>query len=94
MSTGLPAKPVKITMDVLGARGYPLASVKLSEATIADFNDLIKLAQVHDPAARLDDIVRGIWRHGTKSFRRSLHLHKAAAFKYISDPKPDAPTGG
>lgn len=87
MNKGLPSTPVKITLDVLGDRGFPLVQAKIPESFLTDFNELLQFAQERNPQATAEDVVRCIWRYGTRSFWQSLRTNKAAAFKYLPMPE-------
>lgn len=65
-------KIVRVDVLVLGERNFPVSAVKLPETAVADLPELLEAAKRMNPSLTYDEVVRSIWRYGTKVLRDAL----------------------
>jgi len=62
----------RVNVWVLGNRDYPERLVKLPPDRVRDLPELIAGAQQLNPAVTADDVVRAIWRLGSRRLHQNL----------------------
>jgi hypothetical protein len=66
-------KPVKrVQVIVLGERDFPLAQFYLEEIHVKDFAALVDAIHTEHPALTDKEVIRLLWRYGTRSIRGAL----------------------
>lgn len=66
------SKVARVDIMILGERNYPEAQVKLPDVVVADLPVLVEAAQAVNPSASYADVVRAIWRYGSREVRSAL----------------------
>jgi hypothetical protein len=64
-----------IDLQASGPTGYLHTKVKLPEHAVSDLPELLAAAQVLNPAADADALVRTIWRLGCRAVQRNCERH-------------------
>lgn len=62
----------RVDIMILGERNYPEAQVKLPDSVVADLPVLVAAAQLANPSASYAEVVRAIWRYGSREVRSAL----------------------
>jgi hypothetical protein len=62
----------RVQVTVLGERDFPLAQFHLEEAYVKDFAALVDAIHEEHPALTDKEIIRLLWRYGTRSLRSAL----------------------
>ena len=65
-------KVTRVDLLVLGPRNSPVVQTRLPEAAVADLPGLVEAAQRLNPSVSYEEVIRSIWRHGTKVTRDAL----------------------
>lgn len=65
-------KVVRVDLLILGERNFPVASTKLPATVVVDLPELLEAARRRNPSLTYEEIVRAIWRHGTKCLRDAI----------------------
>lgn len=68
-------KVTRVNVQLLGARNFPLATGKIPEELCHDFGEVYAAALVNNPTATPEDVVRAIWRYGTRATRKAIKEH-------------------
>ena len=69
-------EPVRrIDLQASGPTGYLHTKIRLPEHVVSDLPVLLKAAQVVNPAADADALIRTIWRLGCRAVRRNNERH-------------------
>lgn len=70
------AKVVRVDVLIMGERNFPVAQTKLPVTVVADLPLLLEAAKRANPSMTYEEIVRAIWRYGTKQLRSNLATGK------------------
>lgn len=102
----MPTDPViHVVIDIIGDRNYPIRRVKLPTHIVSDLANLMDNSLRLNPALTFDEVVRSIWRHGSRLTRNNLsrgiaptisgvELPEAASVPVKNDPGITKSTSG
>lgn len=62
----------KVVVTLTDDKGYPLHVVKLSTMLVSDVNSFVAGVKLLDPSMGTEQIVRAIWRYGSRDVRNNL----------------------
>jgi len=87
---GIPTiEPVhRVDLIVLGPRNYPLATARIPARHVSDFPDLLKGARALNPFTTPEDVIRAIWRLGSRRLWMNIRHRIPIRDGDLPGPKP------
>ncbi len=61
-----------VVVQVIGDRNYPIARIQLPTHVVEDLSNLLETALKLNPTMGYEQVIRGIWRHGSRMVRNNL----------------------